>query len=214
MNSNRLQHLLDSCLEVAQRPDDYAKLVNEIEGNAPLSIANGIIEQLKELTPEDIGVYSTNYDCYFVPEYITYTEIFSSPLLWVGFFSMSPGCLLPLHDHPAMAVFTKCVLGEIHYKTVDIDDAARYQTGFPVRNITDGVLIAPDVMTISPRAGNIHELHFFENTVMFDVFMPNYGEGRDCHYYRFLKSSKATLTKEDEPQLNFREHPFEGSIRM
>mmetsp|Transcript_672 Transcript_672/g.1199 ORF Transcript_672/g.1199 Transcript_672/m.1199 type:complete len:247 (-) Transcript_672:734-1474(-) len=210
MQSNRIQRLLESCLWIAERPHLHEELVKEIEGDSPQSIVNSVINALEELRPEDIGIHPWNLSCYFVPEHITYTEIISTPQLWIGFFSIPPDCYLPLHDHPAMAVFTKCVLGAIHYRTVDIEAPALNSEGFPVRNITNGVLTAPDVMSISPRAGNIHELHFLENTVMLDVFIPNYGEGRDCTYYSFLANTKATLAKQDEPELNFREHPYEG----
>jgi hypothetical protein len=209
MQQSKVQQLVQASLKIAERPQVYEQLINEIEGYLPLSIANTIITPLRELTLEDIGVNSANYDCYFVPDYITYTEIHSSPLLWLGFFSMTQGCKFPLHDHPAMAGFTKAVVGSILYKSVDIESHESGES-FAVRNITDGVLIAPDVMTISPRAGNIHELTFTENTVMFDIFIPNYGEGRDCCYYSFQSTSKAVVSRTDEPHMNFREHPYEG----
>mmetsp|Transcript_34242 Transcript_34242/g.59942 ORF Transcript_34242/g.59942 Transcript_34242/m.59942 type:complete len:114 (-) Transcript_34242:4680-5021(-) len=110
-----------------------------------------------------------------------------------------------------MAGFTKAVVGSIHYKSVDIEQNEFDQT-YQVSNMTSGILTAPDVMTISPRTGNIHELKFIENTIMFDIFIPNYGEGRDCNYYSFLPNSKAALVKDNEPNINFREHPFEGPL--
>lgn len=51
---------------------------------------------------------------------VTYLDIHDDPAMTIGIFQLPPGARMPLHDHPGMTVFSRCVGRYMHSGLVSL----------------------------------------------------------------------------------------------
>ncbi|CAK8530722.1 unnamed protein product [Lathyrus sativus] len=134
---------------------------------------------------------------------IKYIHLHECDKFSIGIFCMSPGSLIPLHDHPRMTVLSKVLYGSLLVKAFDwIDLPASYNlsqgAARPAKHVRDCQMTAPcDTTILHPnRGGNLHCFKAVTPCALFDILSPPYSleeeeNGRNCSY--FLKSPKTDL---------------------
>lgn len=112
-------------------------------------------------------------------------EVFDQPGVHASLFYLPEGATIPMHDHPAMTVISKVLLGKMRTRTLTWIDAL---AGL-ARDDGDSEINAEDRAVTylgSPGAGVLHEITALSECMFFDLFAPYYSEeeGRDCSYYQ------------------------------
>lgn len=123
-------------------------------------------------------------------------------------FMLPRGCVMPLHDHPGMAVISKILLGKIDMTTYSLlppTSPKAYKlpkhlasTGRVKEVVPQGRYLlkagaGEDSMTmIYPDTGNLHAIRALEPTIFFDILTPPYVFDTDCTYYRLHRISGET----------------------
>jgi len=152
---------------------------------------------------------------------VRYLRVHSEMDYSVGAFVLDAGATIPLHNHPHMSVFMKCLFGDCRVTGYDfvsenpelsVSDAsiglARAQE---VRLSVNEVLRAGGGAThvLHPNnGGNVHSLVAVTACAIFEVQTPPYaiGGGRDCHYFDVAERDGAgnvTHVREILPPENF-----------
>ena len=95
----------------------------------------------------------------------------------VGLFFLPRGEQIPLHDHPAMHVFMRVLLGSLH--------VASYTRVAPHLARRSDATLDPDgpVWLVEPQRDNLHALHALTDVAFLDVLRPPYVDGRACTYF-------------------------------
>lgn len=121
----------------------------------------------------------------------------------INIFLIPKGKMLPLHDHPGMAVISKVLAGTVRTRSFsrsppkpELDEQtpptkrARTADVFDEKSdfVTPGPACrkgSPDpAWWLTPSKDNIHELVAESTCVLFDILMPPYcPPERDCNYY-------------------------------
>ncbi|KAK3440385.1 hypothetical protein EUGRSUZ_B00664 [Eucalyptus grandis] len=122
---------------------------------------------------------------------ITYIDIHECESFTMCIFCFPSSAVIPLHDHPAMTVFSKVLYGSLHVKAYDWVEPARVlNKRGPVRLsklAVDNVLTAPcPTSVLYPNTGgNLHCFTAITPCAMLDILSPPYSEdaGRRCTYY-------------------------------
>lgn len=150
---------------------------------------------------------------------VTYIEVLDDPSVTIGIFVLKKGARLPLHDHPLMYGILKVIHGAVHVQSYSIiSDAGQKAKNDTLSstpevlpndiNLTEETLFSQvsllaqkesafvlsstdNACTLSPLAGNIHEIRSVDGPAAFlDVLSPPYetdipGVGpRPCRYFK------------------------------
>lgn len=131
----------------------------------------------------------------------------------VCLFFLRPKYGIPLHDHPGMHGAMKILFGSLQITTYTAAklnrdgespdtnpsgskppeaDCSEEDYTHKVEEVTTLTPDSPPCM-VTPTTSNIHELKVVSEPVGFlDVLMPSYApkQGRDCHYYKRVKTSE------------------------
>mmetsp|Transcript_12409 Transcript_12409/g.12460 ORF Transcript_12409/g.12460 Transcript_12409/m.12460 type:complete len:173 (+) Transcript_12409:125-643(+) len=160
--------------------------------------------KFRSLTHLDVGFTPGNY---YTPRCIVYTELIETPELSMGLFGMSTGCNFPIHDHPSMLAATFVLSGRLQYRNYDI--SSRERGG--VINLSlcmEGEARGGELLFLTPKRGNLHQIQALENSVFLDVFIPSYNDiDRPCTYYQEVAPNKVVSFV---PQLPFKSLPYVG----
>ena len=199
-----MKHLKD-ILSKASNIAYSAKERNELES----SIMDGYFNQKFEGLKNSLVAFKSNVEnldkISFFPNYIGEMLIFEEDLLSLKIFSMSSGTYFPIHDHPEMIGLIYLISGEISYSNYSILSQNSEKTY--VKLVSNGNLRSSEFMTLAPKYQNLHKITATANSLLFDIFIPNYcSKKRPCTYYR--QHSENELVK-FSPELNFWEIPFE-----
>jgi len=121
----------------------------------------------------------------------------------------------PIHDHPGMVVFSKCLYGEIkvlsftevkntskepnekngHGSSNDKNNKSNKNNNnkkpkISVQLTEQKTLNKDDWTILYPRKNNFHLIIANEPSVLFDFFLPYYDENNKCNYYNSLHKKK------------------------
>lgn len=203
MDPNNIQSLYYACWRLANDQESLQGLLNEVETSQPGAFLPDLESKFRSLRYEDIGFRQKDY---FVPRFITYTELFESPELSMGVFGMSNGCSFPIHDHPQMLGITFVLSGRIQYRNFDI--VSREETFFNLAVSMEGQAKGQEILYLTGKKGNLHQIQALENSVILDVFIPSYSEvERPCTYYREIGPNRVETFI---PGMRFRSLPYRG----
>ena len=209
MTSDQLKELYSLCSQIAASPDLTRQLISEIEGSLAPSLLARIRSCLDRLQLLDLGVTEDTIKSLFEPGMVTYMLLHERPELCLCVFGLGRGTGLPLHDHPGMLAMTKVLQGRLKFKFADLTKRERDNV-FSYQVVSVGEVSAPGVLALTPAMSNLHQFVAMENTVMLDVFMPNYSPIRDVTY--FLEISENQVYGLKSALLQFREVPFQGCV--
>jgi len=156
-----------------------------------------------------------------------YSRTFSSPSVYsqtvygcenfqISTFIIPKGMEIPLHNHPAMTVFSKCLYGSAKVQTYKWKDGnyenARAHKPRACELVSDVVITALDggVQVCSPEE-NIHRVVAITDLAILDVFVPPYDAGgeRGCTYYELNREQKESFTLLEIVYSPFKCYPME-----
>ncbi|KAH9398560.1 hypothetical protein TYRP_018803 [Tyrophagus putrescentiae] len=151
------------------------------------------------LTPEKLNLKAQN-PAY--PPPISYVNVFENDTFSLTLFGLSKHTSIPLHDHPEMNAFMKCVYGSVKVtsysilKDVTIPRSILAQVR-PVyrQNIVAAITSAEDVLTsdsfkvgsLTPLEKNIHKVKPLSDlAVIADIISPPYTASTNSSYYEVI----------------------------
>tara|TARA_X000000368_G_scaffold176375_1_gene139129 strand:+ start:1594 stop:2679 length:1086 start_codon:yes stop_codon:yes gene_type:complete len=134
----------------------------------------------------------------------------------ISTFIIPKGMEIPLHNHPAMTVFSKCLYGSAKVQTYKWKDGnyenARAHKPRACELVSDVVITAldDDVQVCSPEE-NIHRVVAITDLAILDVFVPPYDAGgeRGCTYYELNREQKESFTLLEIVDSPFKCYPME-----
>ena len=124
-------------------------------------------------------------------------------------FFLPKGCVMPLRDHPNMAVISKVLLGSIDITSYSFKAASNSPKSSPrplfSKSSFTREVIPSGRSTISfddqdaslsillPDVGNLHAMRALDHTLFFDILTPPYSPPAiDCTYYTIHRVSSDT----------------------
>lgn len=134
-------------------------------------------------------------------------------------FFLPKGCVMPLHDHPRMAVISKVLLGSIDitsysFKSASDSPKSSLRQTFSKRSLAREVIPSgrstisfddqdASLSILLPEVGNLHAMRALDHTLFFDILTPPYSPPAiDCTYYalqRISSESGESVGKENGP---------------
>ncbi|XP_045925131.1 2-aminoethanethiol (cysteamine) dioxygenase a [Micropterus dolomieu] len=140
---------------------------------------------------------------------VTYMHICETEVFSMGVFLLRTGASIPLHDHPGMNGMLKVLYGKVSVRCFDkLEDNLSVGTALPdfepplapfqtaslrrsvLRSVTEySENSGPCLLT--PVRDNLHQIDAVEGPAAFlDILAPPYNpdDGRDCHYYKLVKT--------------------------
>jgi hypothetical protein len=82
-----------------------------------------------------------------------------------------PRCsTIPLHDHPNMLGFAYLMAGTVNVYQMKQEGPNRYV----MTNME--TVTAPGLLFVTPEGNNFHKIEAFSDSVILDVFVPNYND--------------------------------------
>lgn len=207
MSSNSLSALVSLSLPIAQSKKQQNQLIREIESeDGPL--LQPLKASLEAVTMRDLALEGQE-EC-FEQGVITFINVYPYKLMWIGVYCMSQGTKFPLHDHPDMIGIARLFNGRVRYRNLDIVSSTG---GLSEAKLTaQGEASGPNLLLLTPNKGNIHEIEALEDSIMLDLFLPNYGKSRICTYFEEVESrgDRVTLRPWADPDIPSREYRYSG----
>ncbi|XP_053721587.1 2-aminoethanethiol (cysteamine) dioxygenase a [Synchiropus splendidus] len=138
---------------------------------------------------------------------VTYMHICETEVFSMGVFLLKSGASIPLHDHPGMNGMLKVLYGKVNVSCFDklegnlSGTAPHFEPPLSVeespslwrsvlRSVTQySESSGPCLLT--PARDNLHQIDAVDGPAAFlDILAPPYNpdDGRDCHYYRVLRT--------------------------
>lgn len=207
MSTNTLSALVSLSLPIAQSKKKQNQLIREIESEeGPL--LQPLRACLEAITMRDLGL--EGQEACFEQGVITFINVYPYKSMWIGVYCMSQGTKFPLHDHPDMIGIARLFNGRVRYRNLDIVSSTGGLSEAKV--IAQGVATGPNLLLLTPNKGNIHEIEALEDSVMLDLFLPNYGKSRICTYFEEVESrgERVVLRPWTEPDIPSREYLYSG----
>jgi len=113
-----------------------------------------------------------------------FEDLFSHPSVHIKLLMIPQGNHIPIHDHPEMHVFLKCIWGHMKVESFDWLQEAK---GEPLAHKTSEVILngASEPIAITPSFQNMHRITAIQDCAFIDICSPFYDEenGRPCTYY-------------------------------
>ncbi|XP_061562076.1 2-aminoethanethiol (cysteamine) dioxygenase a [Phycodurus eques] len=143
------------------------------------------------------------------PPPVTYMHICETEVFSMGIFLLTSGASIPLHDHPGMNGMLKVLYGKVSVSCFDKIESGqtvsaappRFETPVaPFQNASVRRSLLRSVAEYSENSGpclltplrdNLHQIDAVDGPAAFlDILAPPYDpdDGRDCHYYKVLKT--------------------------
>lgn len=205
---NPVQGLLETAQSFARSKRAQNGLIEDLEREVESPSLVALRTSLNTLTLPDLGL--TNLEHCFQPNTISLINVYPHKSLWMGVFCMTQGTRFPLHDHPDMIGMTRLFQGRLAYRSMDI-------LSWSLGVSTAQVLAAGEVqdsalLWLTPNRGNIHEIEALQDSVLLDLFLPNYSSSRVCTYFQETQSQgdQVTLKRLAQPDIPCQELPYTG----
>lgn len=122
---------------------------------------------------------------------VTYFPVYEGSDVTASIFALKDGASLPMHDHPDMFGFIRCVYGSLkissytkilHSDTIHPGDSRVY-----VKQESEKLIdTSSQTMVLTPERGNIHEIIAVNGPAAFlDFLTPPYADvERPCRFYQ------------------------------
>ncbi|XP_061563929.1 2-aminoethanethiol (cysteamine) dioxygenase a [Cololabis saira] len=154
----------------------------------------------------------------------TYMHICETEVFSMGVFLLRAGASIPLHDHPGMNGMLKVLYGKVKVRSFDkLESGPASSVAVPARfrpavsapqrgsiwraTLRSAAQFSEDSgpCMLTPARDNLHQIQALDGPAAFlDILAPPYDpdQGRDCHYYRFLRpvADGAGDDPEDDPE--------------
>ena len=206
---NPVQSLVETALSFARSKKAQNGLIEDLERGAESSSLVALRTSLNALTLPDLGLATTWEHC-FQPNTISLINVYPRKALWIGIFCMTQGARFPLHDHPDMIGMTRLFQGRIAYRSMDILSCSLDVSTAQV--LTSGEVQDSALLWLTPNRGNIHEIEALQDSVLLDLFLPNYSASRVCTYFQEAQTlgDQVTLKRFAQPDIRCQELPYTG----
>lgn len=206
--SNTVRGLLEAAIPFAQSKKAQNGLIDDLERGRESPTWNALRTSLNQLTLQDLGL--NNLETCFQPGTISLINVHPHKALWMGIFCMSQGTRFPLHDHPDMIGFTRLFHGQVTYRSMDILSSSAGISEAKVQGL--GAIQDSALLWLTPNHGNIHEIAAVTDSVLLDVFLPNYSSSRVCTYFEEMRvqGDRVTLRRLMQPDIPCQELPYTG----
>lgn len=160
---------------------------------------------------------------------MTYIKIYEDETVSASIFALQKDSSLPVHDHPHMYGFIKCIYGTLkitsYSQTTKKSSESIIQKGDADRGslntyaykesdlcVTES---CQDIAILTPKKGNIHSISAVDGPAAFiDFLIPPYGD-KDCHYFAITDATDDihTLQQIPCPSWYWCAHaPYRGSL--
>uniref|UniRef100_A0A1J3D5E9 cysteine dioxygenase n=1 Tax=Noccaea caerulescens TaxID=107243 RepID=A0A1J3D5E9_NOCCA len=196
-NSPKVQELYDFCKEtftgIAPPPGSMAvqKLCSLLDTVSPADVG------LEEEAQDDDRGYGVSGVSRFNrvgrwAQPITFLDIHECDTSTMCIFCFPTSSVIPLHDHPEMAVFSKILYGSLHVKAYDWVEPpciiTQDKLSARLAKLASDKVITPqsEIPVLYPKTGgNIHCFTALTPCAVLDILTPSYNEsvGRSCSYY-------------------------------
>lgn len=164
--------------------DKLSSIENIHHAIAEPSSCNQIIDALNlmnEVTLSDLDLDNSYIEKLKVGQAITILE---TNLFDITAFLLPKGFVLPLHDHPSMAVCTKMIKGSARIRSFSRNhtiDESSFQARLDFNSIKSE---ESESWFLTPSGGNFHQILPLTPCVMLDILLPPYNEDdRPCTFY-------------------------------
>lgn len=128
---------------------------------------------------------------------VWYVPVVEAEAYSICAFVFAPNATIPLHDHPEMAVLSRCLAGSVSVASFDAP-----RGGGRVRGRRTTALAAGAGAALFPEEYNFHEFVAGpDGAVVLEVIAPPYddGAGRSCAYFAVVGEDLVRLDGDDEP---------------
>lgn len=157
------------------------QLITELEEANESGLLSRLRRDISSLRLDDFGLTGRYFETFFNQDIISDTAIYDTNSLSLHLFGLPRGKGFPLHDHPNMIGLSVLLFGQVTYRNLSIVSVEREKI-FTKQVISDS-LVAPGCLILTPSFGNIHEIYAVENSVVLDIFVPNYSSTNCCNFY-------------------------------
>ena len=179
----------------------FEELIQEINENARGPICGMFKSFFKRPLLLGIGIHNEILRFLFVDSNITEIPLYNSPDLGMKCFFMPKDSSFPLHDHPNKAICTGVLFGEVKYLSLDPGTDEWYHLSKKGRAKTQDVLFC----SLSHR--NVHSILAVKDSVILDIFMPNYSDDDKYEVFQVVRKRKRKFLLEKRCM---RHHHVEG----
>lgn len=160
-----LKVIFQQCNQIAYTPKLLQEIVSAVNSDSPHPDLESLKNSISVLNFSDLNTE-------FRSNSIGCMTIYEDDNLSLNTFYMAAGSSFPLHDHPNMLGIVHLLSGEISYTAYNITSYGPFSADF--ENCLNFTTQAPFCTVLTPAKANIHSITALTNSVIFDVFMPNY----------------------------------------
>lgn len=173
-SESNLARLVKLAESIADDSALIAEMVEEIKTNNKKILCRMLKQQFKNNLLKDLGLISEFLHCFFSQKKITEINIYDSPKLGIKCFFMPKDTFFPLHDHPNQAICSGIIYGKVRYLTLNPGSQENWY-----KYSKKGVCKPGDVLFATKKFRNIHSIMALQDSIMIDIFIPNYNVGDD-----------------------------------
>ena len=183
-NSNReasLSKLVNLSITIANDPSLLEEMIEEINANIRGPICSLFKALFKRGVQENLELYTQLKDVFFKPNSINEITLCSTSIVGIKCFFMAKNSFFPLHDHPNKVVCTGVLYGKLKYLNLNQQEKNLYTL------FKKSTAKASDVQFCTQTSRNIHSMLALEDSIIIDIFIPNYSDDDDSNIFKVLK---------------------------
>jgi hypothetical protein len=182
-----LNKIVKISLSVVNEPTLLEEIIQEIKDKSSGPICNMFKALFKKQILAEFGMLNDFLACFFATKRISEISIYDASNLGIKCFFMPKNTMFPLHDHPNKVICTGVLYGKLKYLSLDKEVGGWYEMG------KKGTAKVPDVLFSTQEIRNIHSLLAIEDSIILDIFMPNYADDDDSNSFQIIKKRKRSF---------------------
>ena len=199
-NFNReasLSKLVKLSLSIATDEALLEEMIQEINMDYIGPICSMFKALFKKGVKENIEIYSQFKDFFFKQSSINEITLCDSPILGIKCFLMPKNSFFPLHDHPNKVVCTGVLYGKLKYLSLNPGKSKLYKLS------KKGTARPADALFCTQTNKNIHSVLAIEDSIMIDIFIPNYTDDNDSNLFKIIKKRSRGFYLEKKSILDY-----------
>ncbi|OMJ87420.1 hypothetical protein SteCoe_10837 [Stentor coeruleus] len=185
-----LNKIVKVSLSVVSEPTLLEEIIQEIEDKSSGPICSMFKALFKKNILTEFGMLNDFLACFFATKRISEITIYDASNLGVKCFFMPKNTMFPLHDHPNKVICTGVLYGKLKYLSLNKEEGGWYEMG------KKGMAKVSDVLFSTQEIRNIHSLLAIEDSIILDIFMPNYADDDDSNSFKIIKKRKRSFKLE------------------